>query len=163
MCSKDAVIMVSCFDHQDEAPARPQEEWMEEGKRKLELLPHIYAVCRLDNNAPVPAWATRGPFCSVTRTAGELSLVCPEHRIPDGVTKNGGWQVLKVEGLLDLSLTGVLASLTGPLAREGISVFALSTYDTDYVLVKKEQLEKTIQILGTEGYEVEKTCVTRGH
>ena len=127
---------------------------MEEGKRRLELLPHVYAVCRLDSNAPAPDWATRGPFFSITRTVHELSVVCPENQVPDAVTKDGGWKVLMVEGPLDFSLTGVLASLTGPLAREGISVFALSTYDTDYLLVKEEQLAKAIQALVAERYRV---------
>ena len=115
-----------------------------------------YAVCRLDRNAPAPDWGTRGLFSSVTRTAEELSVVCPDAQVPGRVKREGGWRVLKVEGPLDFSLTGVLASLTAPLAREGISVFALSTYDTDYLLVKKEQLEKAIQALRGEGYEVKK-------
>ena len=109
---------------------------MEEGKRKLELLPEVYAVCRLDKDAPVPDWAAGGLFSSITRTAHELSVVCADAHVAVGVKKEGGWRVLMVEGPLDFSLTGVLASLTGPLAREGISVFALSTYDTDYLLVK---------------------------
>ena len=127
---------------------------MEEGKRKLELLPDTYAVCRLDKNAPVPDWGTRGSFYSITCTAEELSVVCPDAHVPGGVNKEGGWKILKVEGPLEFSLTGVLASLTAPLAREGISVFALSTYDTDYLLVKKEQLEKAVRALRGEGNEV---------
>ena len=131
---------------------------MEEGKGKLELLPDSYAVCRLDKNAPVPDWATQGLFSSITRTARELSVVCPDARVPAGVKKESGWKVLMLEGPLDFSLTGVLASLTGPLARESVSVFALSTYDTDYLLVKQEQLEKAIQVLRAEGYDVEEGC-----
>ncbi|MBN1857563.1 MAG: ACT domain-containing protein [Dehalococcoidia bacterium] len=131
---------------------------MKESKRKLGLLPDVYAACRLANDVPVPDWATRGPFSSITRTAHELSVVCPEAGVPEGVKKEGGWKVLMVQGPLDFSLTGVLASLTGPLAREGISVFALSTYDTDYLLVKKEQLEKAVQVLRVDGYDVEKAC-----
>jgi len=129
---------------------------MEEGKRKLQLLPDTYAVCRLEKNAPAPDWGTRGLFSSITRTEEELSVVCPDAHVPDGVRRQGGWRVLKVEGPLDFSLTGVLASLTAPLAREGISVFALSTYETDYLLVKTEQLEKAIQALRGEGYEIKK-------
>ena len=128
---------------------------MEEGKRKLELLPDTYAVCRLDKNAPVPDWATRDPLSSITRTAEELSVVCPDARVPAGVQKESGWKVLMVEGPLEFSLTGVLSSLASPLAREGISTFALSTYDTDYLLVNKEQLEKATQALRAEGHEVD--------
>ncbi|MCX5917658.1 MAG: ACT domain-containing protein [Deltaproteobacteria bacterium] len=135
---------------------------MEEGKRKLQLLPDTYAVCRLEKNAPAPDWGTGGLFSSITRTEEELSVVCPDAHVPDGVKRQGGWRVLKVEGPLDFSLTGVLASLTAPLARKGISVFALSTYDTDYLLVKKEQLEKAIQALRGEGYEVEEGCRVQG-
>ncbi len=127
---------------------------MDAGKRTLSLLPDTYAVCRLDREAPVPDWATRGPFSSVTRTAGELSVVCPDALVPAGVKRESDWKLLMVEGPLDFSLTGVLASLTGPLAREGISVFALSTYDTDYLLVKQEQLDRAIRALGAEGYDI---------
>ena len=125
-------------------------------------MPDIYAVCWLDKNAPVPDWATQGLFSSITRTAGGLSVVCPDARVAEGVKKESGWKSLMVEGPLDFSLTGVLSSLTGPLAREGLSVFALSTYDTDYLLVKKEQLEKAIQVLGAEGYDVEEGCSAQG-
>jgi uncharacterized protein len=129
---------------------------MEEGKRKLQLLPDTYAVCRLEKNAPAPDWGTGGLFSSITRTEEELSVVCPDAHVPDGVRRQGGWRVLKVEGPLDFSLTGVLASLTAPLARKGISVFALSTYETDYLLVKEEKLEKAIQALREEGYAINK-------
>jgi len=129
---------------------------MEEGKRKLQLLPDTYAVCRLEKNAPAPDWGTQGLFSSITRTEEELSVVCPDAHVPDGVKRQGGWRVLKVEGPLDFSLTGVLASLTAPLARKGISVFALSTYETDYLLVKEEKLEKAIQALREEGYAINK-------
>ena len=135
---------------------------MGEGKRKLQLLPHTYAVCRLGKDAPAPDWGTRGLFSSITRTEEELSVVCAEAQVPGGVRREGGWRVLKVQGPLDFSLTGVLASLTGPLAREGISVFALSTYDTDYLLVKEEKLEKAIQALREEGYGVKKGCRVQG-
>ncbi len=130
--------------------------------RKLELLPETFAICRLEGDAPVPDWATRGPFCSVTRTATELSVVCPDASVPGDVKNNSGWSVLMVGGPLDLGLTGVLASLTGPLAREGISVFALSTYDTDYLLVKQEQLEQAIRLLAAEGWDVPRGPRARG-
>ena len=135
---------------------------MGEGKRKLRLLPDTYAVCRLEKDAPAPDWGTRGLFFSITRTAEELSVVCADAQVPGGIKREGAWRILKVEGPLDFSLSGVLASLTAPLAREGISVFALSTYDTDYLLVKKEQVEKALQALREEGYEVEEGCRVQG-
>ncbi len=131
---------------------------MEEQRLKLDLLPGSYVVCRLNKDAPVPDWATSGLFSSVTRTAEELSVVCPEVRVPAGVKKESGWRVLMVEGPLDFSLTGILASMASPLAREGISVFALSTYDTDYLLVKRERLEKALQVLRAEGYDIDYGC-----
>lgn len=158
MYSEGVVIMISWPDRHDAEAARAKEAGMEEGKRKLELLPDVYAVCRLDKNAPVPDWATQGFFFSVTRTAAGLSVVCPDARVAAGVKKESGWKVLMVEGPLDFSLTGVLASLTGPLAREGVGVFALSTYDTDYLLVKEEQLEEAIQVLRAEGYDIKEGC-----
>ncbi len=129
---------------------------MVEGTPKLELLSDVYAICRLDAEAAVPGWGMQGTFWSITRTPEELSVVCPECRVPSGVKKEGGWRILMVEGPLDLSSTGVLASLVGPLAREGISVFALSTYDTDYLMVNREQLERTIETLVEEGHGVER-------
>ena len=128
---------------------------MSEVKRRLQLLPDSNAVCRLERDAAVPDWATRGAFCSVIRTGAELSVVCPDARVPAGVKREAGWRVLMVEGPLDFSLTGVLASLTSPLAREGISVFALSTFDTDCLLVKQQQLDRAVQALTGEGYDVD--------
>jgi hypothetical protein len=123
-------------------------------KRILLLGSETLSICRLEKNAPIPEWALTGEFFSITRTAEELSVVCPQNQVPPGVQKQDGWKVLQVEGPLDFSLTGVLASLTGPLAKEGISVFAISTYDTDYLLVKQELLEKAIDILTKREYQV---------
>jgi hypothetical protein len=126
-------------------------------KKKLLLLSETLCICRLERNAPIPEWALTGGFSSITRTGQELSVVCPQDQVPPGILKQEGWKALQVEGPLDFSLTGVLASLTAPLAREGISVFAISTYDTDYLLVKEAQLEGAIQRLREEGYEIEKS------
>ena len=136
---------------------------MGEGTRKLELLPDVYAVCWLDKHAPVPDWGISGTFASITRTATGLSVVCPDAQVAKGVTKEGGWKILMVEGPLDFSLTGILASLTTPLARNEITIFALSTYDTDYLLVKQEHLEKAIQVLRADGYDIDENCGVQGH
>jgi hypothetical protein len=100
---------------------------------------------------------TLARFWSITRTEEELSVVCPEAHVPPEVKRETGWRALKVEGPLDFSLTGILASLTAPLAEEKVSVFAVSTYDTDYLLVKGEQLEKAIRALREEGYEIKES------
>ena len=105
----------------------------------LTILDGCYAVCRLPRDAAVPgALLTAGNgFVSITRTADELSIVCPEALTPPGAEVNRGWRAFKVEGPLDFSLTGVLSTLLEPLAAAKISVFAVATYDTDYILVRE--------------------------
>ena len=112
------------------------------------------AVCRLSPDQKVPSWATEAEFFSLTRTPDELSIVCPEAIVPTGVRKESGWRALGFEGPLDFSLVGVLAAIAGPLAEAGVSVFAVSTYDTDYVLVCEEQLERALAALRGRGYEI---------
>jgi len=125
-----------------------------EDKRVLELLPAVYAVCQLGVDAPVPAWATCGAFFSATHTDAELSVICLEHQVPGTVRKEGGWRLLRVRGSLPFSLTGVVASLTSPMAIAGISVFALSTFETDYLLVKQERLLQAVRCWKAAGYGV---------
>ena len=123
-------------------------------KHTLTILPEILSICRLDKDAAIPAWALASRFFSLTRTAEELSVVAPQAQVPEGIKRDPGWRGLKVEGPLDLSATGVLASLTGPLAEGGISVFAVSTYDTDYLLVKEENLEEAVIVLSRNGHKI---------
>jgi hypothetical protein len=122
---------------------------------KLNLLPGVFAVCRLAPEAAAPEWATAGPLTSITRTPEELSIVCLEAQVPAGVLGEKGWRCLKIEGPLPFSLTGVLASLVNPLSEAGISLFAFSTYDTDYVLVKETTLDHALQALTRAGHTVE--------
>src|SRR3972149_2241047 len=96
-------------------------------KHTLTILPEILSICRLDKDAAIPAWALASRFFSLTRTAEEVSGVAPQAQVPEGVKRDPGWRCLKVDGPLDLAATGVLASLTNPLAQEGISIFAVST------------------------------------
>jgi len=127
---------------------------MTDSKLSLSILPNNFAICRLDKGAGIPDWALASSFFSLTRSAEELSVVCPQNLVPEGIRRNAGWRCLKVEGPLDLSATGVLASLTNPLAQEGISVFAVSTYDTDYLLVKKKDLKKAVIVLSRNGHQI---------
>lgn len=120
----------------------------------LTLLPDTFAVCRLDAGASVPAWATTGSFFSITRTADELSFVCLQNLVPDGVRCERGWRGLRVAGTMDFSMIGVVASLVTPLAEAGISVFVVSTFDTDYMLVKESDLERAMAALRAAGHEV---------
>jgi len=120
----------------------------------LTVLPDIIAVCKLDAGDAVPAWATTGQFFSITRTAEELSVVCPQNFVPDGVRCERGWRCLRVVGTMDFSMIGVVASLVTPLAEAGISVFVLSTFDTDYLLVKENDLAKATAALNAAGHSL---------
>jgi hypothetical protein len=117
------------------------------------LLPGRYAVCRLPADAALPAWTT-GEFISVTRTAEEQSVVCREEAVPVGVRCERGWRCLRVAGTLDLALVGVLASLLDPLADAGVSVFAVSTFDTDHLLVREDDLVRATESLTAVGHRV---------
>ena len=121
---------------------------------RFSLLGVHMSVCQLDSAAGAPDWAVTSDFFSGTRTPDELSVVCPEDAVPAGVRREGGWCVLKLEGPFEFSEVGVLASVTAPLAEAGVSVFAVSTYDTDYVLVKEEDLESAVVALRGQGHEV---------
>lgn len=125
-------------------------------ERSLQLLiqPKLFAICRLPPDARVPAWAWGSDFTAVVRTPDELSIACLERDVPPEIRCERGWRCLKVAGPLDLSLTGVLASLVGPLAGAGISVFAISTYDTDYLLVRQRDLKRAVQVLARAGHQV---------
>lgn len=120
---------------------------------ELQILPETLAVCRLQPNASIPGWATEGRFFCVTKTYDELSLVCDQERVPDGTKSEKGWTAFRVVGNLDFSLTGILNSIASPLAAAKISLFALSTFDTDYILVKKADLEPTKRCLQNAGFE----------
>jgi len=122
----------------------------------LFALDNEFAVCRLPADASVPNWATDSKFFSVTRTQDELSIVCAQTDVPSNIQVEPNWTCLKVQGPLDFSLTGVLNSLTMPLADAGISIFAISTFDTDYLMVKQNQLEATIQALTQAGHQIER-------
>ena len=121
----------------------------------LKLMDVQLAVCRLEPAGDLPAWALdAGSFSSVTRTAGECSVVCSEDVVPPGVQCERGWRIFQVAGPLDFGLTGILASIAGPLADAGVSVFALSTYDTDYVMVKAQTVDQATRALETAGHRV---------
>ena len=118
----------------------------------LELLPDVYSICRLDPQADIPSWVLEGDFLSITRTKNELSLVCSQERVPHVVECDKGWRCIMVRGPLDLSLVGILASLTSSLAEVGISIFAISTFETDYLLVKVENLRRALLKLEEAGH-----------
>ena len=112
----------------------------------------LFAVARLDARAAIPAWASE--FFAVTRTADELSIVCPAESVPADVAAERGFRMLMVEGPLDFSLTGVMASIAGPLAAAGVSMFAISTYNTDYVLVREDRFADAVAALREADWDV---------
>jgi hypothetical protein len=121
---------------------------------RLSVLEERLAVCRLDPPAEIPAWATGAPFFSVTRTSDELSIVCPEEHVPQGITCERGWRALRFDGPSEFGLVGVLASVAVPLAQSEVSILAVATYDTDYVLVEESQLPVATRALREWGHEV---------
>ena len=121
---------------------------------RLQVLSGGFAVCRLSPEAELPRWVTAGALWSVTRTAEELSVVCEEALVPPGTRAETGWRALMIEGPFDFALTGILLAVARPLAEAGIGIFAVSTFDTDYVLVKAERLESAIEALRDAGHTV---------
>lgn len=123
-------------------------------KLTMKLLDEKYSVCRLDKDNAIPIWAVQGDFFSITKTMDELSIVCLQENIPDDIRCEKNWRILKVEGQLDFSLVGILASISNLMAEAQISIFALSTYDTDYILVKENNIDSAISTLIKHNYDV---------
>jgi hypothetical protein len=109
-------------------------------------------VCRSGTGCRIPRWVPTKGFVSITRTADELSIVCRSDAVPDTVRAERDFRLLKIEGPFDFSLTGILLAVIGPLADAGISIFAVSTYDTDYVLVKMNDLKPAVSVLHAFGH-----------
>jgi hypothetical protein len=124
-------------------------------KLTLVLLKDAFAICRLGNDLPIPPWATLGDFISITRTADELSIVCRQDAVPEGFLCERGWRCLRAAGVLPFSAVGVLASLTTPMADARVSIFAVSTYDTDYLLVKDTDLRAAVEALQGAGHTIQ--------
>jgi hypothetical protein len=114
-----------------------------------------FAVCKLSPGSVIPAWATAADVFSVTRTPEELSVVCPQDMVPAGTQAEAGWRCLRVAGAMPLTLVGVLASLTGPVAAAGVGVFAVSTFDTDYLFVKEAEFPAAVAAIRGAGHSVE--------
>jgi len=121
---------------------------------RFRWLPGPYAIVRLASDSPIPNWATKGEFTSITRTSDELSIVCPAENLPPDVPPPHRWICLKLEGPFPFSMTGVLLSFIEPLSRNGIPIFAVSTYDTDYVLIQDDSVGAAIAELQRAGHEL---------
>lgn len=120
----------------------------------LKLLDKTYAVCSLSKNKKIPSWAIEGDFLSITKTEDELSIVCEEKNVAEGIKYEGNWKILKIEGPLDFSLVGILAKISNLMAKNNISIFAISTYDTDYILIKLGNINKAIEVLKKDNYNI---------
>lgn len=121
---------------------------------RLRVMPGEYAVWQLPPDAPLPL-ADPTEFLSITRTADELSIVSPVDAVAVGAPAETGWRCLQVVGPLSFELTGILAALSGSLARSEIPIFVISTYDTDYLLVRSHDLDQTCSTLRKEGHVIE--------
>ena len=124
-------------------------------KLKFRWLPDgPYAIVRLAPGSAAPEWATKGEFTSISRSAEELSVVCPAGNLPHEVSTQHQWICLKLEGPFPFSMTGVLLSFIEPLSSRGIPIFAVSTFDTDYVLIQEEFMGAALSILDEAGHEL---------
>jgi len=122
---------------------------------KLQVLRPRLAVCRLAPEAPLPEWAGGPGLWSVTRTADELSVICDERRVPEDVRREAGWRAIRLAGTFDFSEVGVLLPIVATLAQAGVAILPLATFDTDYVLVKEERLDRARRQLEAAGHRVE--------
>jgi hypothetical protein len=122
---------------------------------ELETLPETFAISKLSPIENIPSWAVSGSFYSISKTSEELSVVCEQKLIPEDVKTENGWRCLKVKGPLDFSLSGILSSLAYPLAENSISIFAISTFDTDYLLIKEKNFRDAVTILRKYGHRVQ--------
>jgi hypothetical protein len=124
----------------------------------LDLLPEKYAVCRLPAGSPLPASLSAGPdaksVISLSWASDELSIICPTDRVPLDAVADTAWRCLRVVGPLDLALTGVLASLIGPLADARVNIVTFSTYTTDYLLVPSVRLSEAVDTLLAAGHRI---------
>lgn len=127
---------------------------MQRHRLKFSRLPGHYAIVRLAPDAAIPDWATKGDFTSITRTSEELSVVCPRANLPPEVHSPYRWVCLKLEGPFPFSQTGILLSFIEPLSTRNVPIFAISTYDTDYVFIQ-EEFAWAIDVLGQAGHEQE--------
>ena len=112
-----------------------------------------FALIRLPPDSAIPHWALASTgFVSITRTTDELSLVCPSDLVPPGVVSDDGWCCLKLKGPFAFDQVGILSSFAVPLAQNSVSIFAISTFDTDYILLKEHQRAAAIETLRSAGH-----------
>lgn len=117
-------------------------------KLTVSMLPEKFGICHFNKNSHIPDWATgETSFTSITLTSNELSIICPQDKIQAGVMFEKDWRAFKVKGPLGFTLTGIVSSLSAPLAEAKISILYVSTYETDYLFVEDKNLERAKEIL----------------
>ena len=126
----------------------------------LSLLPETLAICRLERDALIPSWAQASSFFSMTRTENELSIVCPQECVPEGTRCNTDWKCFRIEGPIEFSAVGVLASFVEPLAKANVSVFVICTFETDYLMVKKKDVGRAARGLSSAGHRIRELVIT---
>ncbi|WP_287031272.1 ACT domain-containing protein [Pseudomonas sp. UBA6310] len=122
---------------------------------RLRVLPERYAVSRLGGFEPIPAWADGPGFVSISRSAGELSIVCPQHRVPASVISDGGWACLQLVGPFAFDETGIVLSVVRPLSEAELGIFVVSTYDGDFLMLKAADLDQGRRLLVDAGHGFE--------
>ncbi len=127
---------------------------MQNRKLQLTLLNEMFGICRYKNTAPIPDWAATTMMCSITRTNKELTIVCPQNIIPADADYDCNWRCFRIDGSFDFDEIGVIASVSVPLAESGISIYVVSTYDTDYFLVKDIAAEKAVTVLTDNNHKI---------
>jgi uncharacterized protein len=123
-------------------------------KLTLAILPSEYAICRLAPTDAMPEWFGADEFTAAIRTVEELAIVCPAHRVPTGAKHESGWRLMRLEGAFAFTEIGILVSVLQPLASAKISILALSTFDTDFILIKEDALTRARGVLAEAGHEV---------
>jgi hypothetical protein len=124
-------------------------------KLTLQLLNETFTINKLPQFAEIPSILANGEMCFISRTDEELSIVCPDFMAPNNVQQELGWRCLKVDGTMKLQEVGVLTSVLQPLADAGLPIFAISTFNTDYVFVMDEHLVNVVQALQKAGHTFE--------
>lgn len=121
---------------------------------QFEVLPKRFAVCQLDMAKPLPNWLYSSSFYTVSKTTDELSVICEEDLVQDEILKSVGWRLLKIDAILDLSLSGITAQFSTALAKADVNLSVIATYNTDYILVEEAKLTTAITALRASGFEV---------
>lgn len=118
---------------------------------KFKIINDLYSVCKLNPNSNIPSWVNTNEFYSITKTEDELSILCVQQNIPNNIECEKNWKVLKINSKLDFSLVGVISQISKLLAENSISIFVISTFDTDYICIKEKDLAKAVEILKQAG------------